>query len=110
MGEIGGRNLRRYKEGSWPEKVLIAILIVALTEIIFFRFDEILLSVLFSGICIYYGHSRYTKLFGKIIFWIGIISGLIGLINLFVVRLIFFIILLFNAKRNWSFVTIQVII
>ncbi len=90
----------RSKEGHVAEKILIAILIIALIEIIFFRFDEVLFSVLFSGICIYYGHSRYSKLFGKIIFWIGIITGLIGLFSLFAIRLIIFIILLYYISQH----------
>ncbi|WP_139891360.1 cell wall-active antibiotics response protein LiaF [Bacillus sp. D386] len=92
--------MQRYKEGHWAEKIVIAILIIALIEIIFFRFHQILFSVLFSGICIYYGYSRYSKLFGKMIFWMGIISGLIGLIHLFIVRLIFFILFLYFISQH----------
>ena len=90
----------RNKDGHWAERWIIIILMVALIEIILFRFQEILWSVLFSGICIYYGYSRYTKSWGKLIFWFGILSALIGLIGLFTVRLIIFIIILYYVSQH----------
>lgn len=82
------------KEQSQLKIILVGILIAGLFEIIFIRFDELLFNGIVAAICLFYGYKKYATLTGKIVLWVGIFFALSGLISLFVIRAIIFILLL----------------
>lgn len=69
--------------------IIIIGVILFVIEISFFH-GGLIFSALFSALLIYIGWKKFTKLWGKIVFWIGIISILFSILNMMAVR--FFII------------------
>src|SRR5699024_12883778 len=69
--------------------IIIIGVILFIIEISFFH-GGLIFSALFSGLLIYIGWEKFMKLWGKVVFWIGIISIIFSILNLMAVR--FFII------------------
>ena len=82
------------KEQSQLKLILVGLLIAGLFEIIFIRFDELLFNGIVALVCLLYGYKKYATLTGKIVLWVGLFFAISGLISLFVVRAIIFILLL----------------
>ncbi|WP_374720833.1 cell wall-active antibiotics response protein LiaF [Peribacillus tepidiphilus] len=87
---------------SW---ILIIGVILLLLEVTFFN-GGLIFSLLFSGVLIYFGKKRWNKTFGKILFWIGIISALVTVLNMmtfkfFLIAILIFIVIQFSqSKKN----------
>lgn len=64
---------------------MIIGVILFVVEIVFFH-GGMIISALFSGFFIYIGWKNFTKLWGKIFFWIGAISLLFSVLNMLAVR------------------------
>ncbi|WP_455675611.1 cell wall-active antibiotics response protein LiaF [Pradoshia sp.] len=82
------------KEQSQLKLILVGLLIAGLFEIIFIRFDELLFNGIAALVCLLYGYKNYATLTGKIVLWVGIFFAISGLLSLFVIRAIIFILLL----------------
>ncbi len=82
------------KEQSQLKLILVGLLIAGLLEIIFIRFDELLFNGIAALVCLLYGYKNYATLTGKIVLWVGIFFAISGLLSLFVIRAIIFILLL----------------
>lgn len=71
---------------NWILLIGAALLII---ELIFFK-SGLVFSLFFLGFITYIGKQRYDRTFGKILFWIGIISIFFNIINMIAIR--FFVI------------------
>ncbi|MCP3027429.1 cell wall-active antibiotics response protein LiaF [Halobacillus sp. A5] len=65
--------------------ILLIGAVLLVMEVVFFN-GGLIFSVAFSGLLIYLGWTRYAKLWGKVIFWIGAVSLFITAINMIAVR------------------------
>ncbi len=65
--------------------IIIIGVLLFIIEISFFH-GGLIISALFSGLLIYLGWKKFTKLWGKIVFWIGIISITFSILNMMAVR------------------------
>lgn len=65
--------------------IMIIGVILFIMEIAFFNGGAIV-SALFSGILTYIGWKNFTRLWGKICFWIGIIGLVLSIVNMLAVR------------------------
>ena len=90
------------KDQSQLKLILVGIFIAGLFEIIFIRFDELFFNAIIAAVCLYYGYKQYATLTGKLVLWIGLFSALSGLISLFVVRAIIFILLVVYLLHYWQ--------
>ncbi|WP_102335402.1 cell wall-active antibiotics response protein LiaF [Salimicrobium jeotgali] len=86
-------------------KLLLIAAVLLIAEIILFD-GGILFSLLFSGILVYVGHRSYDRTFGKVVFWIGLVSLVMTILSMAVVRFLLFILLVlflynyFQAGRH----------
>ncbi|MFD2045104.1 cell wall-active antibiotics response protein LiaF [Ornithinibacillus salinisoli] len=65
--------------------ILIIGVILFIAEIVFFN-GGLIISALFSGLFIYFGWKNFVRLWGKILFWIGLISLVLSILNMLAVR------------------------
>ena len=65
--------------------IIIIGVILFIIELSFFNGGLIILAI-FSGLLIYIGWKKFTQLWGKIVFWIGVISLLLSVLNMMAVR------------------------
>ncbi|SHF86973.1 cell wall-active antibiotics response protein LiaF [Ornithinibacillus halophilus] len=65
--------------------ILIIGVILFIIEVAFFH-GGMIYSALISGILIYVGWKNFFTLWGKILFWIGVVSGLLSIFNMLAVR------------------------
>ena len=65
--------------------IIIIGVILFIIEISFFN-GGLIFSALFSGLLIYIGWKKFTQLWGKILFWLGIISLIFSILNMMAVR------------------------
>ncbi|WP_077327936.1 cell wall-active antibiotics response protein LiaF [Virgibacillus siamensis] len=65
--------------------IFIIGVILFVIEIAFFH-GGMIVSALFSGFFIYIGWKHFTKLWGKIFFWLGLISLVFSVLNMLAVR------------------------
>lgn len=85
--------------------ILITVVILFIIEIAFFG-GEMIISALISAALIYFGWNNFTELWGKVIFWIGIVSIIIAVVNLLAIRfliivaIILFLIHYLKSKDN----------
>lgn len=70
--------------------ILIIGVILLIVEISFFN-GGLVFSVLFSSFITYIGWKKYKKLWAKILFWIGMVSLVITVLNMIAVRFLFFV-------------------
>ncbi|MFG6147187.1 cell wall-active antibiotics response protein LiaF [Halobacillus sp. B23F22_1] len=76
--------LRRMSTDTVNIILLIGAILLVL-EVAFFN-GGLIVSVVFSGLLIYFGWKSYKKLWAKVIFWIGAISLFATIINMMAVR------------------------
>lgn len=83
---------------NWIVMITLAILLV---ELIFFG-GGFLFNALFLGFLIFLGWKNYHRLIGKVVFWIGIVSLSLTVLNMVAVRFLFIslIILFFIQYRR----------
>ncbi|MBD8070867.1 cell wall-active antibiotics response protein [Bacillus sp. PS06] len=62
---------------SWIAMVGIAILII---EVTFFN-HGVMFSALISGLCIYFGSTKYESTFGKVMFWFGVVTIIVAILS-----------------------------
>ncbi|MUK89959.1 hypothetical protein GMD78_16430 [Ornithinibacillus sp. L9] len=65
--------------------ILIIGLILFIVEIVFFH-GGMIISSLFSGLFTYIGWKNFSRLWGKILFWISVISLVFSILNMLAVR------------------------
>lgn len=66
--------------------IIIGVLLLVL-EVSFFS-NGFIFSALFSGFFIYIGWKKFNQLWGKVFFWIGIISLVISILNMMAIRFV----------------------
>ncbi|MBM7600628.1 lia operon protein LiaF [Virgibacillus halotolerans] len=82
--------------------ILIIGVILFIIEIAFFH-GGMIISALFCGCLIYVGKKMFDQLWGKIVFWIGVIGLIFAVLNMFAVRfLLVAIIVLFIIDYSKS--------
>lgn len=82
--------------------ILIIGVILFFIEIAFFH-GGMIVSAVFSGFFIYFGWKNFTHLWGKIFFWLGLISLVFSILNMLAVRfLIIAAIVLFLVNYSKS--------
>lgn len=69
--------------------ILIIGVILLLVEIVFF-FGGAIIPAILSGFFVYIGWNKFDKLWGKIVFWIALISLIFSILNLMAVRFFIF--------------------
>lgn len=82
---------------------LLLVGILLLTLEVLFDHGGLIFFLFFSSICIYLGKKRLAKKRGKLLFWFGIISLLITIMNLWAVKFLIFalaIYLLFQYRQS----------
>lgn len=70
--------------------LLIIGVILLIIEVVFFH-GNLVFSFLFSSLLIYVGWKRFYRLWGKIFFWIGVISIVFTILNMMAVRFLIMI-------------------
>lgn len=65
--------------------ILIIGVILFIIELAFFQ-GGMIASALFSGLFIYVGWKRFRRLWGKIIFWLGVVGLVFAVLNMLAVR------------------------
>ena len=94
--------------------ILIIGVILLLVEVVFFE-GGLVFSVLFSGLMLYIGWKKYRKLWGKVFFWIGLITLVFTILSMIAVRfLIVAVIFLFvrdyfKSRQNAERVTPEIL-
>src|SRR5699024_9587478 len=66
--------------------IIIGVLLLIL-EIAFFS-GGLIFSALFSGVLIYVGWKHFDQVWGKVLFWVGIISIVFSILNMMAVRFV----------------------
>ena len=82
--------------------ILITGVILLVFEISFF-YGGAIIPALFSGLFLYIGWKNFDKLWGKIIFWISLISLIFAVLNLMAVRFLIFaavVIFIINYSKS----------
>ncbi|UOQ95222.1 cell wall-active antibiotics response protein LiaF [Halobacillus shinanisalinarum] len=78
--------------------ILIIGVILLVLEVTFFN-GGLIFSLLFSSIFLYIGRKRYRKLSGKIMFWIGMLSLVLTILNMIAVRFLIIVILVLFVRH-----------
>ncbi|WP_102346359.1 cell wall-active antibiotics response protein LiaF [Bacillus sp. Marseille-P3661] len=68
--------------------ILIIGVILLIVEVAFFN-GGLVFTVVFSSFLSYIGWKKYQRIWGKVLFWIGIISLVITILNMIAVRFLF---------------------
>ncbi len=91
---------------SWI--ILISIIFILL-EVSFYN-GGVLFFLCFSGFCIYFGKKNYHRIFGKALFWFGLINLTINILNTAAFKFLLFGILILlivrfaDSKKNPKYV------
>lgn len=86
-------------------KLLLVLVVFLAAEIIFFD-DGNLFSLLFSGLLVYFGRRSYARTFGKVMFWVGLVSLIMAILSMAIVRFLLFLLLVlflynyFNSNKQ----------
>lgn len=84
---------------NWVIMITLAILLV---ELLTFG-GGFLFTALFLGFLIFLGWKNYHSLFGKVLFWVGIVSLVLNVLNMYAVRfLVIALIILFFLQYRKS--------
>jgi lia operon protein LiaF len=62
---------------SWIAMIGIAVLLI---EVTFFN-HGVMFSALISGLCIYFGSTKYHRTIGKVVFWFGVFSIVVTILS-----------------------------
>ncbi|MFD1038800.1 cell wall-active antibiotics response protein LiaF [Virgibacillus byunsanensis] len=65
--------------------ILIIGVILFIVEVAFFH-GGMIASALFSGLFIYIGWKKFNRLWGKILFWLGVVGLVFAILNMLAVR------------------------
>ncbi|MGM8365907.1 cell wall-active antibiotics response protein LiaF [Virgibacillus sp. W0181] len=90
--------------------IIIIGVILFVVEITFFN-GGLIFSALFSGLLIYIGWKNYSHLWGKVCFWIGLISIIFSILNMMAIRffiivgIVFFLLHYFRSKNENEHIT-----
>lgn len=82
--------------------VLIIGVILFIVEIAFFH-GGVLWAAAFFGFLLYIGRKKYTHLWGKVFFWVGLIGLIISILNMIAVRfliIVFIVLVLIDYARS----------
>ncbi|WP_164668180.1 cell wall-active antibiotics response protein LiaF [Virgibacillus doumboii] len=82
--------------------ILIIGVILFVIEIAFFH-GGMIVSALFSGFMIYIGWKKFTHLWGKILFWLGVVGLIFAILNMLAVRFLILaaiVIFLINYSKS----------
>ncbi|WP_416151375.1 cell wall-active antibiotics response protein LiaF [Salipaludibacillus sp. HK11] len=81
--------------------ILLITVVILLFELMFFG-GGFIFTALFLGFLMYLGWKNFDSLIGKILFWVGIVSLVLNVLNMFAVRFLFIalIILFFLQYRR----------
>ncbi|PAV28641.1 hypothetical protein CIL05_15205 [Virgibacillus profundi] len=89
--------------------ILIIGVILFVIELAFFH-GGMIASALFSGILIYVGWKKFNRLWGKIVFWLGVVGAVFAVLNMLAVRfliiaaIVLFIINYSKSKKEAEFI------
>jgi len=109
MKRGGDKMLKRFRTDTF-NWILIIGLILLIFEIIFFH-GGALFQVFFSALFLYIGWKNFYKLWGKILFWIFLISFIFSLFNILAVRFLIVTVLVLwildyaKKKKEDEFIT-----
>ncbi|WP_028784246.1 cell wall-active antibiotics response protein LiaF [Thalassobacillus devorans] len=93
--------LQRLNTDTLNWLIIIGVFLFVL-EIVFFN-GELIFSVLFSGLLMYLGWKKYTRLWAKVVFWVGAVSLTFTILNMMAVRFLIvagLILFLFHYSRS----------
>lgn len=79
---------------NWVILISLALVII---EIAFFN-GSLVFSLAFSIFIIYIGYKYYVELYGKILFWVGVVSTIVTILNMFAVRFIILVIIIYVIR------------
>ncbi|ALX47141.1 cell wall-active antibiotics response protein LiaF [Lentibacillus amyloliquefaciens] len=82
--------------------ILIVGVILFVIEIAFFH-GGMIVSAIFSGFLVYIGWKKFTQLWGKILFWLGIVGLVFAILNMLAVRFLILaaiVIFLINYSKS----------
>src|SRR5690606_35480890 len=79
---------------NWVILISLALVII---EIAFFN-GSLVFSLAFSTFIIYIGYKYYVELYGKILFWVGVVSTIVTILNMFAVRFIILVIIIYVIR------------
>ena|SRR5699024_10275533 len=65
--------------------IIIIGVILFVIEIAFFH-GGMIVAALFSGVFIYVGWKNYVQLWGKVLFWLGVVGLILSILNMLAVR------------------------
>ncbi len=81
--------------------ILLIGLSLIVIDVIFFN-GGLIFSLLFSFFMIFIGKRKYDRLYGKFLFWLGIISLIISFLSLFVVKLFLVGVFIYIAYKYYE--------
>lgn len=90
--------------------ILIIGVILFIIELTFFH-GGMIASALFSGVFIYVGWKKFNRLWGKIVFWLGVVGAVFAILNMLAVRfliiaaIVLFIINYSKSKKEAETIT-----
>lgn len=73
--------------------IIMISVVLFIMEFSFFN-SGLIFSALFSGICIYIGWKHFTEVWGKVLFWVGIVSLTFSILNMMAVRFLIIVVLI----------------
>src|SRR5690625_2832956 len=65
--------------------ILIIGAVLFILELVFFH-GGMIASAIFSAVLIYVGWRNFNQLWGKILFWLGIVAAIFSILNMLAVR------------------------
>ncbi|OZU88714.1 hypothetical protein CIL03_10525 [Virgibacillus indicus] len=90
--------------------ILIIGVILFIIELTFFH-GGMIASALFSGVFIYVGWKKFNRLWGKIVFWLGVVGAVFAILNMLAVRfliiaaIVLFIVNYSKSKKEAEMIT-----
>ncbi|UOR11090.1 cell wall-active antibiotics response protein LiaF [Halobacillus amylolyticus] len=78
--------------------ILIIGVVLLVLEVTFFN-GGLIFSLLFSSIFLYIGKKKYRKLSGKVVFWIGLLSLVLTILNMIAVRFLIIVVLVLFVRH-----------
>ena len=90
--------------------ILIIGVILFIIELTFFH-GGMIASALFSGVFIYVGWKKFDRLWGKVVFWLGVVGAVFAILNMLAVRflilaaIVLFIINYSKSKKEAETIT-----
>ncbi|WLR51162.1 cell wall-active antibiotics response protein LiaF [Bacillus tianshenii] len=95
----------RQKKTDYMSGTLLIGIFILLVEVTFFN-RGLIVSLLLSLLLIYFGRKKLHRLFGKVLFWVGVISLFFTVINMMTLKflllaiILYFILKYFQSKKE----------